>query len=767
MKSLRSGRARETGIQLHHVYAGPVDSCRVTSLADANERTVAPAVGAPPVPERFVRRDRVLRMLAQTNGVPVVCLQAPGGYGKTTALAQWVAEDPRPAVWLSVRTAAADAAWLAQELVDGIYDAGLLRERPMLPSANDPVAWHLGTLPAVESAVSAAASAFLVVIDEAGSMSGDMWGHLVQSVATSLPPGAQLVLATRREIPTSLWRLRSPSDILTIGPDALALDAAESADLLRQLQAPVSDEGLKALLKDCEGWPVAVYLAGLSARSGANPRLRSYPLSSVRELSDYLRAEILDRLDAEDAEFLLRVSVLTELDEQACNSVTGGASSRARLRRLAAANNLLAPLDGADERFRMHPLLASFLDEEMRTQEPAGWHASHAAASVARERTGDLDAAVHHARLADDDHRLATLVWKNAARLLGNGQVAVLKRWIDGIDEDRLLAQCQLALAAAWVAAHDGDMARMARLALGAHATAAQLEPTMTLDADLLAAVIGVGGLEDIEQTSRAYIAGKAPDETWLTLAFYLLGVALVLQDHTDEGMAALQEGQRLSGAFGVPVMSAHCLAALADAALVTGDQRRALAAIHQVRELINRSGMHTIATAAPVFATSALGYVVEGRFADAKNEAARALRLTALIASMAPWYAVQGRIELAQVYLALGDSARAAILLDEAGSARSLATESPLLDRLFTATSERIDVATSAAAGPSTLTTAEVRVLQYLPTHLSFPEIADELFLSRHTVKTQALAAYRKLGAHTRTEAIRRARAAGLLPPA
>jgi LuxR family maltose regulon positive regulatory protein len=47
----------------------------------------------------------------------------------------------------------------------------------------------------------------------------------------------------------------------------------------------------------------------------------------------------------------------------------------------------------------------------------------------------------------------------------------------------------------------------------------------------------------------------------------------------------------------------------------------------------------------------------------------------------------------------------------------------------------------------------------------LSFPEIANELFVSRHTVKTQALAAYRKLGADSRSEAIAKARESGLLP--
>jgi LuxR family transcriptional regulator, maltose regulon positive regulatory protein len=61
-------------------------------------------------------------------------------------------------------------------------------------------------------------------------------------------------------------------------------------------------------------------------------------------------------------------------------------------------------------------------------------------------------------------------------------------------------------------------------------------------------------------------------------------------------------------------------------------------------------------------------------------------------------------------------------------------------------------------------LTQSETRVLRYLPTHLSAREIATELCVSAHTVKTHLRHLYRKLGAHTRHEAVRRARAAGLL---
>ena len=66
--------------------------------------------------------------------------------------------------------------------------------------------------------------------------------------------------------------------------------------------------------------------------------------------------------------------------------------------------------------------------------------------------------------------------------------------------------------------------------------------------------------------------------------------------------------------------------------------------------------------------------------------------------------------------------------------------------------------------AGAMTLTPAELRLLPLLPTHLSFPEIADRLFLSRHTIKTQAISIYSKLDVTSRSEAVTRARDIGLV---
>ena len=74
-----------------------------------------------------------------------------------------------------------------------------------------------------------------------------------------------------------------------------------------------------------------------------------------------------------------------------------------------------------------------------------------------------------------------------------------------------------------------------------------------------------------------------------------------------------------------------------------------------------------------------------------------------------------------------------------------------------------------AASSGPSgawamSLTGAELRLLPYLATHLTIPEIATRLFISRNTVKTEAVSIYRKLSASSRSEAIERAVEVGLL---
>jgi LuxR family maltose regulon positive regulatory protein len=147
------------------------------------------------------------------------------------------------------------------------------------------------------------------------------------------------------------------------------------------------------------------------------------------------------------------------------------------------------------------------------------------------------------------------------------------------------------------------------------------------------------------------------------------------------------------------------------------------------------------------------------------RRELVGAQRLRPLLTYAVPHIAVQARIELTRIYLALADIAGARALMREIDE---LLRRRPGLGILVgEATALRVQLSherSSSVPGASALTAAELRLMPLLATHLSFPEIAADVFLSPNTVKSQAVSMYRKLGVASRSQAVARARELGLM---
>ena len=162
--------------------------------------------------------------------------------------------------------------------------------------------------------------------------------------------------------------------------------------------------------------------------------------------------------------------------------------------------------------------------------------------------------------------------------------------------------------------------------------------------------------------------------------------------------------------------------------------------------------------------AAAARTALANGSPSDARLAIARVNRMRPRATASLPIPALQMRFETIRAYLILGDAAAARTLLAEV---RDILRECPDLGTLVHEAAElerRVESIRESAAGPWTLTAAELRLLAYLPTHLSFREIAERLFVSPHTIKSQAMAVYGKLGVASRRGAIEQAVEAGLL---
>jgi LuxR family maltose regulon positive regulatory protein len=180
-----------------------------------------------------------------------------------------------------------------------------------------------------------------------------------------------------------------------------------------------------------------------------------------------------------------------------------------------------------------------------------------------------------------------------------------------------------------------------------------------------------------------------------------------------------------------------------------------------QVRAVVRRSGIEQ-----PVACAALARAALHRRdFPAVRQWLVAAQRLRPQLTYAYPVLAVQVRIELTRIHLALADLAGARTLMRETDE---LLRRRPGLGTLVDearALRARLGTERAAtAAGATALTTAELRLLPLLSTHLSFAEIGAELSLARTTIKSQAVSIYRKLGAQSRSQAVARARALGLL---
>jgi LuxR family transcriptional regulator, maltose regulon positive regulatory protein len=238
-----------------------------------------------------------------------------------------------------------------------------------------------------------------------------------------------------------------------------------------------------------------------------------------------------------------------------------------------------------------------------------------------------------------------------------------------------------------------------------------------------------------------------------------------VLCGDLDGGDASLEDGVTVGEQVGAHEDVALALCERSLLAIARSDWGRAEAFAGRAGAVLRRAGIEESYATPLVSAVHARLALHRGDVPVARQQLVRAQRLRHLLTYALPYFAVQARIELIRVHLALADLAGARTLMREIDD---LLRRRPGLGTLA-GQAQALQAQLSADRGPSApgasaLTAAELRLLPLLSTHLSFPEIAAEMFLSRNTIKSQANSLYRKLDASTRSQAVTQARELGLL---
>jgi LuxR family maltose regulon positive regulatory protein len=719
-----------------------------------------------------VRRSLLIERLARGDRCPIVSVVAPPGYGKTTVLAQWAERNGQAFAWVSVDERDNDPKVLLTYVAEALNAVEPIDQRVFDALASPSSSVPGSVVPRLGSAFSSMTSPVALVLDDVHTLRNRECQAALAVLADHVPGGSRLALAGRARPPLRVARLRAEGRILEIGPGDLSLDRGEASLLLRNADIAVGEDDMTDLHRRTEGWPAGLYLAALYLREGG-------PLSSAaisfggddRLVSEYMESEFLARISRRRRAFLTMTAVLERMCGPLCDAVLQVSGSAGALADLERSNLLLVPLDRRGQWYRYHQLFRDMLLAELHRLEPGLMPVLYRRAAQWHERNGQPGEALEYWMKAGEADPAARLVGTLAFPAYQRGRVATAERWFGWLDDHTPRGNYPaVAVLAAMISAmtgKPGQAERWARIAERAAAPAslpdgsASIEPWLAL----LRALLCRGGVEQMRADAELAANTMAAGSFWRTAATVYLGAAHLMAGDTGQADVLFQDavaGGRAGGAaVGACVaLAERSLLAIARGAWETGERYLA-----EAQSLARDAHLEDYPPVTIVHAAAARIALHQADRLRAMAELTRAQRLRPGLTYALPHLAVQARIELARCHLALSEFAAARILLQEVAE---VVTRRPGLG-VFVGQAEDLRAELSRARGSfapgaSALTAAELRLLPMLPTHLSFPQIAEEMFLSPNTVKSEAMSIYRKLGASSRSQAVTRSRELGLL---
>lgn len=730
----------------------------------AEVKLVAPSTR----PGTVAKEDVIARL--STAGTPIVTVAAPAGYGKTTLLARWAEADPRPFAWVVLDARDSDATVFLRYIAAAIH-----RIEPVSSDVFDALSGPGGStwatrVPRVGRALAALDRPLVLVLDDLHLVGNPSCLDVLAELVQYVPAGSQIAIASREEPALPLARWRTNGHVHEIGVMDLRLDEQEAALLLAAAGVELDERELSDLTERTEGWPAGLYLAALSMQTGAAGSVREGFNGDDRFVSEYFRVELLSRVPAPEATFLKCTSVLERMSGALCDAVLQTTGSANMLDALERANGFVVGLDRRREWYRYHHLFGQLLRDELERSDPdvvADLNRRAMAWCIANDLPEE---AIVYGRAAGDTEGVAGLVDVLALPVYFDGRQDTVEDWLGWFGEDELVHYPALAVYGAWIRVLTGrpeDAERWRALAEGATSKIPLSDGSTTIEpwVATLRAYMMPDGVERALADAELALDQLPSASGWFPVALLGRGLARALLGATDGARddlrAAVERGLMVGSVQTVYVAQAQLslLAAEQGAWREAGEHARAALA------LVEATGLGDYAGSALAFVATARVALHEARQDDARAALTSAHRLRPLLDHGLPWLTVEVGLELTRAHLALAEASAARTVLAETERVLELRPDLGFLVDERRKLQDHV-AATSGPAGAwaMSLTNAELRLLPYLATHLTFPEIASRLFISRNTVKTEAVSIYRKLGASSRSQAVERAVEVGLI---
>jgi len=710
------------------------------------------------LPQGAVHRPDLLDRLRDGRDKTLTLVTAPAGYGKSTLLSEWVATDATTRfAWVSLD--AMDSAEMRMwthvtQSLGGTEPAVGDRSLPALRSNPKHVVDVV--LPVLLDELSVGTEPLVLVLDDYHLAENSAINTQVAMFLRYRPARVQVVVSTRSDPDLGVAALRASGDIVELRAEALRFDERELVQFFDG--AGVSDLTAfeaRRLSERTGGWPAPLRLVALVLPGDDRGSFIQDLPGASSPVVDYLTRDVLEILDADTRELLLRSSILDRFDGGLCDAVletTGSGARLAELERL----NVLVTVDRAGQWYEMNDLFAQALRLELSRSQPSLLPALHARAAAWLEVAGYPERATDHSIAARDLPRAVRLVAGQLQSMASAGRLSTIRRWLSELSWPEAERDPELAFVRAVASGLANDIEQaLERLAV------ARTGPPDLRDAaglalgfrvDFLTGMIGLDDVAGAEAASRRAMA-DSPNAAWEGIAMAGVGQALYLNGHTDEAVETLR---RAVGQIPDrhPIMLAFAVGNLGLAESALGVPSHADPMIDPAMEILVRIGAQDSVVGGVVRLALGERERRRGDVRGALTEFDRAVEAFGHL-SRSAWL-VNAYLLRAAAQAALGMPQEALASVDNAERfVHRLFDPGALPQRVARLRTELTNTARHETEYGEQLSDRELVVLRLASEGLNQRQIADQLFISYNTVKSHLRTTYRKLGVASRDEAI------------
>jgi len=386
----------------------------------------------------LVSRPRLIHKLNAGMAAKLTLISAQAGYGKTTALSEWVRQCDGAVAWISLDKQ--DNDWIQfwryvtasiQERIPGFGSTiGMLLEKG--PSTSLELA-----IIALLNELSQLTSELAIILDDYHVIELPSINQSMSYLLEHLPSHIHIYIASRTDLMLPTARMLAKGELHLIIIDDLRFKLEEgmlffqdTTDLL------LSKEQVTELFHQTEGWISGLQLAAISLKRSDNIAATIQQFKGQQHhISDYLLEEVFHHQSASVRSFLLETSILSRMNHSLCEAVTGHRNSQEQLERLVQLNLFIIPLDDQRNWYRYHHLLSDFLQQILFRTDPEKWVQVHIHAANWLEHHGFDEEAVDHYLEGKQIENAVRLIEKNLHKLV-HSKAVLLMKWVSLLPEN-------------------------------------------------------------------------------------------------------------------------------------------------------------------------------------------------------------------------------------------------------------------------------------------------------------------------------------------